>query len=699
MSIPQSSLSALLRANSVAVVGASPKEGSFGGYVLRNLIDMKFAGEVYPVHPKHGEIFGRKAYPSLSELPSTPDCVALAVANHHLINLLNEAAELGVKGVVVFGDPTVGAGRDPDLEPQIAEIARANNMAICGANAMGVYNLTERYVISGYPVQADKPAGNVALITHSGTVFDALSQNNRDVNFNYVVSAGNETALTAADYLTFVVNDPTTRVVSLYLETVRDPEGFIEALKLAQEKQIPVVALKTGLTERGQALAQAHTGALAGGGATYSALFARYGVLQVRTLDEMMDTIELFSKVQRIESEGLAVLMESGGERSMLADHAHWIGNEFAVFSAETNTRLASILDEGVDPDNPLDAFGSGHEVEATYRDCLLAMHDDPATGIVVLAVDLVRDSYLSHDYVNAALSIKDQLSKPLVTLVNLTAGAHDGLMARLRANGVPVLMGSETGLRALYHLKAFNETLEKGIQDPTFVGRPDAATIARLRAQLKEANSALPEAESKVLMGAYGLPVTREVVVNSAETAIAAANDIGYPIVLKTAMPDLLHKSDVGGIHLNLADAEAVETAYLKLAESLGNQVLVQEMVGSGVEMILGMSSDPQFGPVILVGLGGVFVEVYRDTTTALPPLTEADADLLPYQLKGSALLDGVRGQPAADRAALADALLRFSTLVSDLGDLISEIDINPLIVHQSGARVVDALIIPKQP
>ena len=697
MTISDSSMQALMAARSVAVVGASPREGSFGGYVLRNLIDLEFAGAVYPVHPKHAEIFGRKASPSLSAIPEPPECIALAVANHHLLRILGEAVELGIKAAVVFGDPTVGAGRDPELEPAIAKLARENGIAICGANAMGVYNLPHRFVISGYPVDPKKPAGNVALITHSGTVFDAMSQNNRDVNFNYVVSAGNETGCTAADYLRFVVSDPTTQVVAMYLETVRDPQGFIAALELAVEKQIPIVALKTGLTERGQKLAQAHTGALAGGGETYAALFRKYGVRQVRTLDEMMDTVELFSKIQRIERPELAMLMESGGERSMVADHATYIGVEFAEFSAETNARLIDTLDEGVDPDNPLDAFGTGHEVEQNYRNCLLAMHDDPQTGILVLAVDLARDSYLSHDYVNAALSIKDRVTKPFAAMVNLTAGAHDGLMADLRANGIPVLMGTETGLRAFKHLIAFNAFLQRPPSEPEFIGRPDDATVAKLRQQLSEVTGALTESESKRIFAAYGLPTTQEIVANSLEAALISAETIGYPVVLKTAMPNVTHKSDVGGIHLNLADADAVTDAYQTLAENIGERVLVQEMVtGDGVEMILGMTQDPQFGPIMLVGLGGILVELYRDAVTAMPPLTRADAQALPPLLKGAALLDGVRGRPAADKAALTDALLRFSTLIADLGDLISEIDINPLLVQASGAKMLDALIIP---
>ncbi|MFQ5419052.1 MAG: acetate--CoA ligase family protein, partial [Anaerolineae bacterium] len=538
----------------------------------------------------------------------------------------------------------------------------------------------------------------ITLITHSGTVFDAMSQNNRDVHFNYVISSGNETALTVADYLRFVIHDPTTRVVACYLETVRDPAGFIAALELAAERQIPVVALKVGLSERGQKMAQAHTGALAGGAEAHAALFRRYGVLQVRSLDEMMDTVELLSRVQQLPGRQMSVLMESGGERSLLADHASELDLSFAELTPATNQRLAEILEPGVVPDNPLDAFGTGHDVVGTYRESLLALHDDPHTDLLVLAVDLARDSYLSQDYVEAALSACDQLSKPFVGLVNLTSGANEGLVARLRANGIPMLMGTETGLRAIRHLIAFNEFTSRPTATSEFLGRPAPDVVADLREQLQQVNGPLDEHAAKAMLAVYGLTVTKEAVVHSAAEAVAAANRIGYPVVLKTAVSTILHKSDVGGIHLYLADAQAVQEAYRSLAGRLGTAVLVQEMVSGGVEMILGMTHDPQFGPIVLVGMGGVFVEIYQDVLTVLPPLSRFTVEQLPRQLRGKALLEGVRGGTAVDHLALTETILRFSTFVTDLGDLLAEVDINPLKLHPSGAIIVDALIIPQQ-
>ncbi|MEM9776737.1 MAG: CoA-binding protein, partial [Chloroflexota bacterium] len=420
-------LNKLFDAQSICVVGASAREGSFGGTVLKNLVDFGYPGQLMGVHPKNTEAFGVPCYPSLTDIRQVPDCIALAVANHHLLGYLEEAGELGVGAAVVFGDPTVGAGRDPELEGQIAQVAEDYEMAVLGANGMGYYALPNGIVISGYPVDPQKPTGSVALITHSGTVFDSMTQNNRDVYFNYVISAGNETCLTAADYLNYVLDDPSTKAVAMYLETVRNPQLFLAALEKSVAKKIPIIALKTGLSERGQLMAQAHTGALAGGAEAYAALFEKYGVRQCFTLDEMMDTVELFSKIQRLPSPNVTALMESGGERSMLVDIATNVGVELTELSTDTNRKLVTILEDGVEPDNPLDAFGSGHNVQDTYRDCLLAMDGDPNTGLLCLAVDLARDSYLSHDYVNGAMEALPNLSKPFAGLVNLTAGAHDG--------------------------------------------------------------------------------------------------------------------------------------------------------------------------------------------------------------------------------------------------------------------------------
>ena len=688
-------LDALLNARSVAVVGASDKPGSFGGHVMRNLVEFGFPGDLFGVHPKLSEVYGRPCYPSLGEAPHVPDCLALAVANDHLLGMLEQAGEQGVKAAVVFGDPTVGAGRDPGLQDQIAGLADRHGMAICGPNAMGVYALHERLVISGYPVDAGLSAGSTALITASGTVFDALSQNNRHVAFSHVISCGNEAVLGAAEYLYHVLQQPQTKAVAIYLETVRNPHGFVEALELARHKDIPVIALKVGLSEQGRAMAQAHTGALAGNAETYEALFDHYGVVHVRTLDEMMDTIELFSRVQHTDGNRIAALMESGGERSLVVDLAQDLNIAFSNFSEQTHSKLEDILEEGVTPANPLDAFGSGHDIERVYSQCLEVMSTDPDTDLVLLAVDLVRDSYLSPMYVNAALTAQPNIDKPLVAMVNLTAGANIELMATLRANNIPVLMGTHSALRALSHLHDF-----RARTDPDNALRAHAETSSHPSAleTLAQHQAPLTEHDSKLLLCAFGVPVTDETVVANETEAVAAAEAIGYPVVIKTAEATVLHKSDVGGIHLRLEDQDAVLDAYRQLADQIGPQALVQEMIDGGTELLLGMKSDPQFGPIILIGLGGIFVEVYKDVVATLPT-TDPDRILaLLQRLQGYPLLTGTRGRANADLYALVDTIAKFSTFVTACADHLQEVDVNPLLVSPDGVCALDALIVPRK-
>ena len=688
-------LSALLAPASIAVVGASEKSTSFGGQVLKNLVDFGYAGGLYAVHPKATSVFAQPCYASLSQLPTTPDCVALAVANHQLIALLEEAAEIGVRGAIVFGDPNVGAGRAPGLQAEIASLCERHDINVCGPNAMGLYALHHRLVISGYPVDPNLPRGCVALLTHSGTVFDALSQNNRGVGFNYVIAGGNEASVTVSDYLHFVLDDPSTKAVALYLETVREPASFVAALQRAERKRIPIIVLKVGLSEIGKVMTQAHTGALAGGGETYAALFSHYGAQQVNTLDELMDCIELFSALDKPPARRLSVLMESGGERSLVADLIQGLAVEFTELSATTNQKMSAVLDDGVHPDNPLDAFGTGHDVVGVYSKCLSVMGDDPMTDILVLAVDLVRDSYLSPQYVQAVLSVLPELSKPVVVMVNLTAGANTRLMTQLRSNSVPVLMGTATGLRALHHLSSFYEH-SPAVEENLL--RPAQTVVTAWRRHLSDTDGPLDEFTSKKLLADYGMTTTAEAIATTITQATEAAAQIGYPVAVKTAAPGLLHKSDVGGIFLHLPNATQLGIAYKELSARLGPQVIVQEMADSGTEMILGMHRDPQFGPVLLVGFGGIFVEVLRDSVNFLGPLNLRRARSLLQQLRGYTVLEGVRGKQGADLDALCEQLVRFAAFVDDFGELLEAVDVNPLIAQARGSRIVDAVIIPRR-
>lgn len=705
-------LTPLLRARSVAIVGISQPD-RFGGRVYTNLRDFGYTGQIYGINPRYSSLYEQPCYPTLSDLPDRPDCAILAVPNGHLLETLQEAAVLKIPAAVIFASAysEKAKAEAKSLQDQLAEVAQANSIAICGPNCMGFFALHERLAVSGYESNPALPAGNVTLISHSGSMWDALLQNNRQVHFNYAISSGNEMVTTLADHMQFALTDPTTRVIGLFLETVRDPQTFKAALNEAAECDVPIVALKVGRSERGARLAQAHSGALAGVDTAYDALFAAYGVRRVKSPDELLDTLELLSTGMRAATRTITALCDSGGERSMLVDLAEAEGVEFTPIAESTSARLAEILEPGLDPINPLDAWGTGNNYEHIFQECLQALDADPLTGLNVFAVDLTHASDFSPAYIEVALATQPHLLHPLTFLVHLAAAAGDQQISRLRRAGISVLLGTETGLRAIRHVLEYSEYQrrrrgeEAGTRDGEEQRSGEVRAFSRtthhvsrteLRQMLQTAPGPLDEFASKKILRAYGIATPAETVVTSLAEAIYAAEMMVYPVALKTAAGQL-HKSDQGGVRLNVKDAAALTEIYLDFEVRFGPRVLIQQMVSAGVELLLGLVNDSQFGPMLVLGMGGIWVEVLHDHRWLLLPTTPAAVREALLSLRGAVLLAGVRGQLPVGVEAVIDTAMRLSALATDLGDLIAEVDINPLIVLPSGAVVVDALIVPK--
>lgn len=699
MSRTRQDLAPLLHARSLALVGIS-QPGRFGGKLHANLVRAGFEGRVYGVNPRYESLYDRPCYASLRELPEVPDCALLAVPNARLLEALEEAAQCGIRAAVLFASAWSEPGESPSLQSRLREVARANAMAICGPNCMGFVAPGRGLAVSGYDVRPG-PVGPIALVAHSGSVWEAFLQNRRGLAFNYVVSAGNEMVTTAADYALFALSDPGTRALGIFLETVRDPATFVAALREAAERDVPVVVLKTGRSERGARMAMAHSGALAGEDAAYEALFSHYGVHRVTSIDEMMDTLELFSAGMRPRTTQVAALLDSGGQRAMLVDLAEAEGVEFAPISGETEKTLAGVLEPGVEAANPLDAWGTGNAADDIYAKSLLALDGDPATGLTLFAVDLYPlDDASQTSYPPIVESVRAELCNPLAFLVHASATASEPQMRRLRGLGVPVLMGTETGLRAARHVLSHAEFQRRrrrpgaGAAPPP----PRPADLEEWRARLRQAPGALDEHASKRVLAAWGLDVTRERLAEDLAAVLAAGREIGFPVALKTAGGDL-HKTERGGVVLDLGGEEALAAAYRRLASRLGPRVLVQEMAPRGTELILGVVNDPQFGPMLTLGTGGIFVEVFEDVRMLmLPTSAEAVREAL-SDLRGAALLGGARGRPPADQGAVVEAALGLGALALDLGDLVAEIDVNPLVALPDRALVVDALIVPASP
>ena len=536
--------------------------------------------------------------------------------------------------------------------------------------------------------RADLEPGNVAWISHSGSAFSALLHAERGIRFNLAVSTGQELTTTMADYMLYALERESTRVISLFLETVRDPEKFRLALETAAGRDVPVVALKVGRTPTSRRLVTAHSGALAGDDAAYEALFDAYGVARVGTLNEMADLLELLGAGRRAAPGGLAAILDSGGERAHLVDAAADLEVPLARPSEETLRNVAARLEPGLPAVNPLDAWGTDNDPYNIFVDCSSYLADDPDTGAFAYVVDLHSDR-AERGHAWAAERVWASTQKPFAVICGVTSAIQDSAATRLRSSGIPVLEDVTSGLRAFLHL--FERRDAGRLPSLTSPDPVPRKTVRRWREALI-AGEDLGEARALEMLADYGVPVARTVVATDIEGVLAAAGRLGYPVALKTAAAS--HKTELGGVTLGIRDEDALSMAYREMSSRLGPSVTVQEMVEPGVEMALGMVHDPQFGPLVMVAAGGVLIETLGDRRLALPPLDEARASKLIDRLDARPLLDGVRGAPPADVNALARALSRLSLLARDLGDLIGALDVNPVIVGSRGCVAVDALV-----
>ena len=620
------SLTPLLEPRSLAVVGASARAGSFGDRLVTQLLAGGYRGAVHLVNPRYREVAGRPCHRSLADLPGPVDLAVLAVPNAALEAQLRVAAAAGIPAAVIFascieGDPPAGQQAPPRTPPnravaplaeRLRAIAAAAGMGVCGGNGMGFFNLEQSLGICGFPEPTDLPAGPVAVVSHSGSVFSALLHNDRGLRFNLVVSAGNELVTSAAAYLDHALELPSTRAVALFLETVREPAAFRAALAKAADRAVPVVALKVGQGRAARAMVAAHSGALAGEDGAYQALFDAYGVARVATLDELADTCELLTG-RRAGPGGLAAIHDSGGERAHLLDLAERLRVPLAEISDGTRRNLAAVIEPGLPATNPLDAWGTGNNADQIFATCIQALLEDPATAALALNLDLTTEPTPDTSYTGLAVDAAAATAKPVAVVANLASAADPAEAATLRAAGVPVLEGTATGLAAFGHLLAYRDFLARGeeVDDlgpppsgPASTGAVDNpahprsrwATLPHRGARQRPVPDALPsrapppgarhrdrwrrrldeagrplgepgrpldEAEGLALLGDWGVPVVAAEVATGLEGALEAAGRVGWPVALKTATAGVGHKSEVGGVRLGLDGPERLAAAY----------------------------------------------------------------------------------------------------------------------------------------
>ena len=685
-------LTPLLAPRSMAFVGASTRPHSVGNQMIKEANSYGFKGPIYPVNPKYETVEGLTCYPSLADLPGPVDHVVIAVANPRVEAQLAAAAEIGARAATVFASGYYEGDTEPPLTERIRDIAKDAGMQMCGGNCIGFYNFEAGACASSYSAGGHGEPGHITLVTHSGTLLWPLVEAEHRLSYNLAVSSGQELVTTAADYLDYALDRPSTRLVAMFLETVRDPEGFIAGLEKARARDVPVVVLKVGRTAESAALAVSHSGAIAGDDAAYQAVFDRYGVARVDDVQEMAATMMLMSHERRPAKGGIAAMLDSGGIREMLIDLAAIEGVPIADIAAGTRDRLASKLHYGLEPINPLDAWGTDEGSDAVFGECFQALVDDDDTALAVLVTDRNRDGSVWGSYTDICERAAAHSTKPVILITNHKGSAVDPGEVTLARRGLPILDGLAPALSAIRHAFAYRGGRARADSAPP--APPEADLVDRWRARLGDGEP-LDEADALALIGDFGVPVVPAAVADDAEAAVAAAEALGYPVALKTAMPGLAHKSDTGGVALGLADSDAVRAAHADIAARLGSRVVIQPMAAKGVEMVLGMVRDAQFGPLVMVGAGGILVETLKDTRFALPPFGVDYARRLIDGLKVRPLLDGLRGAPAADVDALAEALARFSVLAVTLGEVIAEIDVNPFIAGPAGPIAVDALVV----
>jgi acetyltransferase len=687
----------LLWPRSVAVIGASPDVNRWGGRTMRVLLNLGFEGQIYPVNPKYTQVKDRPCYPDVLDIPEPVDAAVLVLSPSQTLPALERCAEKGVPVAAVLSAGFAEAGPTGQSHQQgIADFARQGGPRVLGPNCMGVANTRHRLSLGPGSRLSSVSAGGVALVSQSGATATWLFSRAQDwgLRLSYLVSSGNEADLDTADFLDFLAADPLTSVICLHVEGLRRGEAFLAAAERAVARGKPVVLLKIGASPRGAQAARSHTGALAGDDRVLAAVCRQAGIQQVETNEELLAAALLFDRARPPTAPGVVVMAPSGGTCGLIADRCHDLGLELPELAPGTAAAIAERL--GVPAvANPIDLTSRPvYEVERV-RDCLALAAADDQVGLTLL---VYTTTLLFERLVPFAAEYAAQAARPLV--IYCTAGTvAEPFLEPLRAAGLPVFTNLRECLVAVRALIEFH--LRPAPADP----EQRAARPLELPTWLQQRSGPLNEPESATLAAAAGLRVSRARWVQSTDEALTAAEDLRYPVVLKVVSRDLPHNSELGGVRLGLTDPKALQRACQELpAAVLASRpgaelegLLVAEQASGEVELIAGLRYDPRFGPIVLLGMGGLFAEVYQDVVLRRAPLTKAEAVRMPRELRGYPVLAGARGRPPLDEPALVDLLLRLSDLALALGPRLQELDLNPILLRErdAGLTVVDALAV----
>jgi acyl-CoA synthetase (NDP forming) len=692
---PRLDISGIIAPRSVAVFGASDNKDKFGGRVMHYLTRHGFKGRILPINPSRTEVFGHPAYPAIGAAPGRVDVAILAVPPKALLPAVQECADAGVGCCVIMttGFAEVGEEHGRERQRQLVSIARRSGMRIVGPNCMGLISpLANMALTSSLVLEIERMhTGRIGLVSQSGALMVSIFNKAHDagIGFSLCVSLGNQCDLEICDFIDELVKDPNTGAICVYVEGFVDGQRFLRSAAACQAAGKPLVMVKTGRTEAGVRAAQSHTASLAGSYAVLDAACRKYGAVLTEDPDAMVRIADLLLRWPDVKGDGIGLLSSSGGGASIGVDRAGENGLRLASLSPATKEKLLEVL-LAPQADNPIDLGGRRDgDVAGAAGKCASIMAGDPDVAVMLVVLTTVPFyEATTRELATAALAS----GKPVLFWVT-PGSAAEGPRRALRELNCPYFDSLDQVIRILRGFFGARPTA-RAVTAPRPAGIPAVPDLKGLYP------GQLTEPEAKRLLAQYGVPVTREAVARDAEEAAAAARAIGFPVVLKAVARDLVHKSDIGAVKLRLGDEAAVRKAWDEIAGAVRSTMLgstldgcvVQEMVRGDAELIVGARRDPQFGPVVLVGFGGVMVEVLEDVQLALAPIAKDEALAMLRRLKLWPVLHGARGRPKLDIDAVADVLCRLGWLAADLDTFFGDIEVNPLMVRSAGQGVVAA-------
>ncbi len=700
----QDSLNFMMRPKSVAVVGASTQPGKIGYTVLDNLLKSGYTGKIYPINPTAPEVLGLKAYKSVLDVPESIDSAIITVPAKLMLQVTEEVGKKGIKSMVIITSGFSEVG-ERELENKVVEIAKSYGTRILGPNIVGLLSNSDN--LNGSFAPFLPLPGKATLISQSGALLIALdaATYTRRVGFDKLISIGNMSDVDFADLINWLDEDPNTSCITLYIEGFKDGRRFIEAARNARK---PIIALKSGVSAHGAAAAASHTGSLAGAAKVYGAAFQQAGVVQASDLDNLFDRTLALSLQPRMQGDNLLIITNGGGVGVLATDAAERYGLPLKFAPVDVQNELKKHMPEFGSAKNPVDLTGmAGND---WYHDSVkFAFAHDWVDGLAVLYCETAMTNPMEiAQGIKAAIDESGVKGKPVT--VSFVGGERSAeAMTWLVENGIPAYGAPDLAVNAIAALREYAR-MQEIIHDGavTFDAKGHEVALGIIQHAREDGRDSLTEIEAKQVFRAYGLPITETQLAKTEDDAVALAKKIGFPVVMKIVSPDILHKSDAGGVKVNIKDETAVRDAFKTIltnakaykADARIHGIAIQEMAPWGTEVILGSVNDATFGPTMMFGLGGIFVEVLKDVTFRVTPVSENQASRMIGEIRGEPILAGVRGEAPRDRKALSAVIGAYSAMILDLKDEISESDANPVLVYEDGKglKVVDARIILKK-